>query len=212
MAAAVALVIALEAVPGVDHDATAMGLTAALVLLGASLPSGLMLRERERRHRCRPFPRPLSQAFVVSTGAIGFGVSGLFSAVALALKSPWILTASLAVTAAVLTAAFAAVLGTLLGITAPNRRALGSSSVLAFVVLLVPVALCCGDALPSPLHAALSLLPTVALAHLMRAALAGGVPAARLAGDVALVLASTLLMALFVRQRIERGRIRRFAV
>lgn len=206
MAAAAVLVIAIESTPGIDHDATAMGLTAAVILMGASLPAGLIARERERRRRCRPFPRPLSPALVAATATIGFAASGLFSALVLTLKSAWILAVPLAVTAATFAAAFAATLGTLLGITTPHRRALTSTSLAVFVVLLVPIPLCCGDNLPARLIAALSLLPTVALARVMRATLVGGATAARMAGDLTLVAGTTLLMALGVGHRIARER------
>jgi hypothetical protein len=210
MAAAIALVVAIESTPGIDHDTTSMGLTAAMILMGASLPAGLILRERERRRRCRPFPRPLSEALVAATAAVSFAACSLFGALVLIVKSAWILVMPLAVGVAMLAAAFATALGLLLGVATPHRRALARSSLLVFVVLLAPIPMCCGDNLQEPVAAALSLLPTVAIARVIRVALVGGVAASRVAGDLTVVAAATLLLALAVRHRVARDRQRGF--
>jgi len=204
--AAMTLLVALELIPGIDHAATAMGLTAALVLIGASVTPGLLLRERARRKSKGFFAKPLSLGFVGTVTIVGFVYCLVPAVIVLSFRSFWIADGAIASAGLILGASFASALGAMLGMTVGHRGALNAWSLLLFCALLVPVSLCGADDLPATARVAFSAVPTVALAEILRASLSGNAAANRLAIDAALLIASTVLLLLVAAQRTLAGR------
>lgn len=168
--AAICLIVALEALPGVDHRSTAIGLTTALVLVGTSVSASLASGRRRRRDECGLGPSPYSPGDVFVAILVGFAYAALSGLAVTVLKSAWIVDANLMVATVLLGSAFAAALGALLGVTARGRRDLCDHSLLSFCVLLTPVPLCCGDNLPEVVCRVVAWWPSVALNDLLCAA------------------------------------------
>ena len=198
--AAIALIAALEALPGVDHRSTAIGLTAALVLIGTSVTAGLASDRRRRwdewtvgRRQCSP-----GNAFVATL--VGFSCAALCGLVVSMFKSAWILDAKSLVAGVLLGSAFAAALGALLGLTAHARHELNHRSLMTFCVLLAPVAMGCGDNLPGPVCRVVRWWPTVALNDLLFAAFAKQSDGSTaVSAAIELLLAISLILAVAFR-------------
>ncbi len=205
--AAIGLIAALEALPGIDHRSTAIGLTTALVLVGTSVASGLAASARRGRDESESYPQSCSPTGVPFAILLGFVYAALCGFAISAFKSAWILDAELMVTAVLLGSAFAAALGALLGVTRPGRRRLGDFSLITFFVLFAPVPVCCREQLPKALCRVVAWWPSVALTDLLCAAFEERSPDRVLLADRMTLLAATGVLLAAVVYRTARRRV-----
>jgi ABC-2 type transport system permease protein len=204
------VIIAIESdtvytIPAGGHPfITSFSLTVLLTLVGISVVPHLMIEEKETKTMDSLMVSPASAGQM----AIGKALTGLLyclaiAAIVLALNANLVVYWGVAVIASIAGSLFVVALGLLMGAGFRLKQQLNLWTFVILQPLLIPVVLSEISLIPEGIRGAISWIPTVALAEIVRLALSKAAPLEEVGPKLAFVVGSAAVV-LFLAARVVR--------